>query len=109
MSEILSYEQLLNHRAQACVLRYLASGRDDEPEINGVLAEVSERRTQKAYESFSLMFHALDSGTPRQGMYAVTLPGLQPQEWFLVPVAREGGHLVYEVCFNRLADVAASR
>lgn len=77
--------------------------------MRAVLTEVSERVEYNGYERFSLLFLVADSGPPRQGMYAITLPGAQAQDWFLVPIGRTGEGTVYEACFNRLAVAVESR
>ena len=106
MFEIPAYADIRKQQGQTCALRYLVSERSDEIVQQGVLVEVGERFEQRGYERFSLLIHAVESCPPRQGMYAVTLPGMQVQQWFLVPIAREGDRIVYEACFNRAASTA---
>ena len=104
MSEFVTYQEICRRRNQVCKLRCLASACENEAELHAVLAEVSERVEQQGYERFSLVFHAADDAAPRQGMYAVAMPGATAQEWFLVPIGRTSkGGIAYEACFNRLA------
>jgi hypothetical protein len=95
MTAFPSHAEFRARLAQACSL-HLAGA---PAPLDGVLAEVGDRREHSGYEQFSLLFHA--DGPPRQGTYAVTFADGRHWELFLVPVAQEGARIVYEACFNR--------
>ena len=97
------YQDLKDRQSQHCTLRYLGGESNDEAEIAAVLLDVSECRISNGYEQFALLFRVANAGAPRQGTYAVTLPGLSAQEWFLVPVAQNSEGMLYEATFNRLS------
>ena len=103
MPEIIAYHDLKERQAQSCKMRYLDAG---EAEFSAVLIDVGECRVRNGYEQFALLFRVAGSGAPRQGTYAVTLPGLSVQEWFLVPVGQNSEGMLYEATFNRLAPAA---
>ena len=97
------YQDLKDRQSQHCTLRYTGEESNGEAEIAAVLLDVSECRINNGYEQFALLFRVANPGAPLQGIYAVTLPGLSAQEWFLVPVGQNGEGMLYEATFNRLA------
>ena len=103
---MIDYQDLKDQQARPCPLRYVDVESGGEAEIDAILLEVGECRIRNGYEQFALLFRVADGGAPRQGMYAVTLPGWAAQEWFLVPVGRNSEGMLYEATFNRLVPAA---
>ena len=79
---MIDYQDLKDQQARPCTLRF---------------ADLEQDRVDLRFA---------DGGAPRQGMYAVTLPGWAAQEWFLVPVGRNSEGMLYEATFNRLVPAA---
>ncbi len=105
MTASMRYEDLSALQGRACRIRSL-DREGDAVELVGVLAEVGERREQRGYEQFALLFKADEPGHPQQGNYEVEFDGDEARWIFLVPVAREGARIVYEAVFNRTAPTA---
>jgi hypothetical protein len=101
------YQNLKDKQAQPCRLRYMDGESGDEAEMDAVLLDVGECRVRNGYEQFALLFRVADGGVSRQGIYAVSLPALATQEWFLVPVGRDDEGTLYDATFNRLVSAAS--
>jgi hypothetical protein len=102
MPASMGYEDLLALLGRACRVRAL-DREGGAVDLDGVLAEVGERRERQGYEQFALLFKVEESGVPHQGNYAVLFDGEDAREIFLVPVARAGAQVAYEAVFNRSA------
>ena len=98
------YDDLLALHGRDC--RLSRAGDDGGEDLVATLTQVGERRRRGEWEEFSLLFRVAVSGLPRQGLYNVMFDGDDAREMFLVPVGREGAHVVYEASFNRIAGAA---
>jgi hypothetical protein len=75
---------------------------EDGTRCNLELAEVSQRREQAGYESFSLVFHGPAATAFGQGTRRLVHAELGGLDVFLVPIAPAGGTARYEAVFNVL-------
>lgn len=105
MPASMRYEDLAALTGRDCRVRPL-DREGDVAERSGVLVEVGERRVRQGYEQFALLFKVSEVGMPHQGNYAITFDGEDARDIFMVPVARDGGHVAYEAVFNRTAPAA---
>ncbi len=71
------------------------------------LVEVSEMRTSRQQEAFSLVFRGPSTPLLPQAMYRIEHDAIGSLDLFIVPIRRNKDGLCYEACFNRLRSQEA--